>query len=119
MLKKLKLSSEDKAARRKQRVLDDEKLVLDGWQKNSEQGKLKFSLKFGAFTWGFPTFVIYSVIMVVLNLVLKDSIRYNLFQAVFSLFFFIVFGTIYGMMLWNKNEKLYRNKFPYGKKVSK
>jgi|GEM_PF-1013577 len=117
MQKKVKLSSDDKAAKRKQRARDNEKLVLDGWQKNSEAGKMKFALKFGAFTWGLPTFVIYSVIMVLLNTVLDDTVKYNVSQALFSLFFFIVFGTFYGMSLWKKNEKIYRNKFPYGKKA--
>jgi len=117
MLKKEKLSSKDKAAKRKQRELENEKLVLDGWQKSSEQGKMKYSLKFGAFTWGLPTFVIYSAIMLLLNFVIKDSVKYNIYQALLSLVFFIVFGTLYGMSLWKKNEKIYRNKFPYGKKA--
>lgn len=119
MVKKEKLSSEDKANARKQRALENEKLVLDGWQKNSDQGKMKFALKFGAFTWGLPTFAIYSIIMIVLNMIIEDSVKYNIYQAILSLLFFIIFGTVYGMTLWNKNEKIYRNKFPYGKKASK
>jgi len=119
MVKKEKLSTEDKARARKQRALENEKLVLDGWQKNSDQGKMKFALRFGAFTWGLPTFAIYSVIMIVLNMIIEDSVKYNIYQAILSLVFFILFGTVYGMTLWKKNEKIYRNKFPYGKKTSK
>lgn len=119
MFKKEKLSSEDKETLRKQREIESEKLILDGWQKNSELGQMKYALKFGAFTWALPTFAIYSVIMIVLNRIIEDSVKYNLYQALFSLFFFVVFGTFYGTTIWKKNEKIYRNKFPYGKKASK
>ncbi len=116
MVKKEKKSTEDRATKRKQRALENEKLILDGWQKNSDQGKMKFALRFGTFSWGLPTFVIYSVIMIILNLIVEESVKYNIYQALLSLIFFIVFGTVYGMTLWKKNEKIYRNKFPYGKK---
>jgi hypothetical protein len=117
MQKKQKLSSEEKKARRKAIELENEKAVLDTWQKNSDLGKKKYALRFGAFTWGIPTFLIYSAIMIVFNFFIKEGVRYDLFQAAFALVFFFIFGTVYGMVLWNKNEKLYRKKFPYGKRT--
>ena len=116
MQKKQKLSSEEKKAKRKAIELENEKAIIDNWQKSSDQGKYKYAIRFGAFTWGFPTFLIYSAIMIVFNFFIKDGVKYDLFQAFFALFFFFIFGTVYGMVLWNKNEKLYRKKFPYGKK---
>lgn len=106
----------DRATKQKMRAAENEKLIYDTWPQSRENGKLKFVLRFGAITWGLPTFLIYSAIMIVLNFFVKESVKYDFVQAVIAILFFIIFGTIYGHFIWNKNEKIYRKKFPYGKK---
>ncbi|MDH8676546.1 hypothetical protein QE109_00235 [Fusibacter bizertensis] len=107
----------DRDAKKKARDAENDKLVYDTWPQTREQGKLKFTFRFGALTWGFPTFLIYSAIMIILNFFIKESVKYNIMQAAFSLFFFILFGMIYGLFLWKKNEKVFLKKYPYGKKT--
>ncbi len=109
----------DRKATKKNKEAETEKLIYETWPQSREQGKLKFTFRFGALTWGFPTFLIYSAIMIILNFFIKESVKYNIYQALFSLFFFVLFGMVYGLFLWNKNEKIYLKKFPYGKKINK
>jgi len=116
MQKKQKLTAEEKKAHKKRIELENERIITEGWAENSKKGKMKYALRFGLLTWGIPTFVLYSIIMMILNLFVKSSMRYDLMQATFALFFFMVFGILYGRMLWSKNEKIYRKKYPYGKK---
>ncbi|GAB6109150.1 hypothetical protein [Fusibacter bizertensis] len=111
-----KKNQSDQSTKKKDREAENEKLIYDTWPQSREQGKLKFTFKFGALTWGFPTFLIYSAIMIILNFFIKESVKYNIPQALFSLFFFVIFGMVYGLFLWNKNEKIYLKKYPYGKK---
>ena len=116
MDKKKKLTSEEKKALKEKRQAENDQLVYDSWQQSRELGKMKFALRFGAYTWGFPTFLVYSVLMMLLNVIIKSSVKYDLYQAVFSLFFFIVFGTLYGLFIWRRNERIFTKKYPYGRK---
>lgn len=114
MQKKPKLSREEV---KKQRALENEKMVYENWQFNHEMGRFKYAFRFGAFTWGIPTFFVYTVIMLVMNFFLKESYKYDLYQAVIAFIFFILFGIAYGMVLWNRNEKIFLKKYPYGRKT--
>ncbi|HAS73916.1 MAG TPA: hypothetical protein DCS67_07205 [Clostridiales bacterium UBA8960] len=116
MDKKKKLTSEEKKQIKIERQKANEQLVYNSWQQSREIGKMKFALRFGAYTWGLPTFLVYSVIMMMLNFIIKTSVKYDLFQAIFSLFFFVLFGTFYGLFIWNRNEKIFVKKYPYGRK---
>lgn len=91
-------------------------MVYDNWQANRELGKRKFIIKFGVFSWGIGTYVIYWILMMVLNAVTKANAQFGLYQFAFTLVFFIIFGLIYGTILWYRNEKIFNAKFPYGKK---
>lgn len=115
-MSKKKLTSDEKKALKAKRQADNDQLVYDSWQQNRELGKMKFALRFGAYTWGLPTFLVYSVLMMILNAIIKSSVKYDLYQAVFSLFFFIVFGTLYGLYIWKRNERIFTKKYPYGRK---
>lgn len=115
MLKK-KSSAEERQKAKEQRKRDNEQLIYDSWHNSRALGKNKFALKFGIITWGLPTFIFYSVLMIVLNAIFKSPFPYDLYQAAISLFFFVFFGTIYGLVIWRRNEKIFLKKFPYGKK---
>lgn len=119
MQKKVKLTAEEKKELKRLAALENERAITEGWADNSNMGKNKYALRFGLLTWGLPTFVLYSVIMLILNLFVKSGMKYDLIQASFALVFFCVFGIFYGRSLWKKNEKIYRNKYPYGKKATK
>ncbi len=106
----------DKLEQKRKRQKETERQIFDTWQGSSELGRMKYAMKFGFYTWGIPTFTIYSLIMLVLNALVKTTVRYDLYQAGFALFFFVIFGIGYGMVIWNRNEKIFRSKFPYGKK---
>ncbi|GAU78991.1 hypothetical protein [Fusibacter sp. 3D3] len=92
-------------------------MVYDNWQANREMGKLKFVIKFGVLSWGIGTYVIYWFLMMVLNAITKANAEFSLYQYGFTLIFFIIFGLIYGTILWHKNEKVFTAKFPYGRKT--
>ncbi len=92
-------------------------MVYENWQSNREMGKLKFVFKFGVLSWGIGTYVIYWLLMFILNAITKANAEFNLFQFVFTLIFFIVFGLIYGVILWHRNEKIFKTKYPYGRKT--
>ena len=119
MQKKKKLTRDEKFELKVKREQEQEKLVLDNWQTSSELGKLKFSMKFGVMSWGLPTFAIYSIIMIIVNMFSKTGIIYGWVQALIAFVFFIIFGMFYGSSLWKKNEKLFRSKYPYGRRSTK
>lgn len=116
MDKKKKLTTEEKKSLKEKKQAENEQLVYDSWQQSRELGKMKFALRFGAYTWGLPTFLVYSVLMMLLNAIIKSSVKYDLYQAAFSLFFFVVFGTLYGLFIWKRNERIFTKKYPYGRK---
>lgn len=89
--------------------------VLDNWKANREMGKKKYIIKFGVVTWGISTFVIYWILMFVLNAVTKSQGNFTIYQVIISLIFFAIFGAIYGNILWKRNEKIYKEKHPYAK----
>lgn len=114
-----KTSAEERRKNKEQRKSDNEKMIYDSWPNSRALGKNKFALRFGIITWGLPTFVFYSVLMIVLNAIFKSPFPYDIYQAAISLFFFVFFGTIYGLVIWRRNEKIFLAKFPYGKKTVK
>ncbi|MBF4691847.1 YrzE family protein [Fusibacter ferrireducens] len=92
-------------------------MVYENWPANRALGKRKFVFKFGALSWGLGTYVIYWIMMMILNLITKSNAAFNLYQFIFTLLLFIVVGSIYGIILWHRNEKIFKTKYPYGRKA--
>lgn len=91
-------------------------LVYENWQANREMGMKRYIIQFGVFSWGVATFVFYWILMFIFNKLLKLETGFSFYQMLFSLLFFVVFGAVYGFILWHRNEKLFNAKYPYGKK---
>ncbi len=91
-------------------------MVYENWQANRDLGKRKFVIRFGVFSWGIGTFVIYWILMMILNAVTKANAQFTIYQFLMTLAFFMIFGVIYGIILWHRNEKIFNTKYPYGKK---
>jgi hypothetical protein len=102
-------------SKREQRNIEQKKAILKTWPDQREMGKKKYIFKFGFLNWGVSTFAIYSIFMMLLNNFTNIGQEYTLYQAVYSFLFFLIFGLFYSNATWNKNEKMFKEKFPYKK----
>ncbi|MBE0450687.1 MAG: hypothetical protein IBX70_07560 [Clostridia bacterium] len=101
--------------KREQRRQDYENQIFENWQIKRDEGKWHFILRFGLLTWGASTFALYWVIMMILGKIGGLGNLFTWFQAIYSFVFFILFGILYGLVLWNRNEKIFKKKYPYGR----
>lgn len=92
-----------------------EKDILDNWGPQREKGKKNFIVKFGILTWGTSTFLLYWLLLTLINWLTKSNTPFVLTQMLISYALFLVFGVAYGLILWQRNEKIYLKKFPYKK----
>lgn len=90
-------------------------MVYDSWQTSRDRGKFQFILKFGIVSWGVFTFVIYWAIMLILNSLFKMGAPVTLQLLVLTALGFMVAGVVYGHVLWNRNEKIFLKRYPYGR----
>lgn len=90
-------------------------MIYDNWQSNRDKGKLNFILKFGVVSWGFFTYVVYWGIMLLLNILFKAAAPITVPMLVFTGVGFVLAGVVYGHVLWNRNEKIFLKRYPYGK----
>lgn len=104
-----------KISKREERKRAQREEVLKNWPEQRKMGKKKYVLKFGILNWGITTYVIYWLMMIVVSSIGKTGASYNAVQMLFSLFFFLVFGVFYSLMMWKRNEQMYKDKFPYRK----
>ncbi len=109
------------SSKREERKKEYEKNVLENWHTRREGGKWAFVFKFGVLTWGGVTFVLYWLLLSLLNWLTKAPTDGLIYQLITSVAIFIIFGVVYGIVLWTRNEKIYLKKFPYSqpKKKSK
>lgn len=98
-----------------EREQEYEKMIHENWKANRDQGKWKFVFKFGVLSWGGFTYVLYWAIVLLLNLVLQTKTPVSLVVVVFSAIGFLVAGAVYGIILWNRNEKIFLKRYPYGR----
>lgn len=103
--------SEKKALKEKE--LKDS--IYKNWGAISKAGKRKYILKFGTLSWAFPTFIIYSIFMFIVTRFMPSAYKYDTPQLLFALIAFMIGGMIYGNLMFNRNERIYRKKYPYKK----
>ncbi len=109
----------DKEAKKLERKASYEREIHNHWHTRREKGKWHFIWRFGVFTWGVTTFCFYWIFLWILIKLTGVSIPMyvaTFIQAIFYLSIFMIFGIFYGLYLWNKNEKIYLDKYPYGKR---
>lgn len=92
-----------------------EKDVIENWGNQREKGKKSFIVKFGILTWGLSTFLLYWLLLTFINWITKSNTPFALGQMILSMIIFLVFGIVYGHILWVRNEKIYLKKYPYKK----
>jgi hypothetical protein len=90
-------------------------LVMQKWPEQRKLGRGKYILKFGVLNWGVSTFAIYWLLMMGINAITKNGMAISTYQVAFSFVFFLLFGLAYSTTTWFRNEKIYREKFPYKK----
>lgn len=91
------------------------KMIHENWHANREKGKLQFVLRFGVLSWGGFTYVLYWGITMMLNILLNTGMKISLVAVLFSSIGFLVAGAVYGIILWNRNEKIFLKRYPYGR----
>ncbi|MBS7528245.1 hypothetical protein KHM83_16270 [Fusibacter paucivorans] len=89
--------------------------VLKNWPEQRKMGRMKYILKFGITSWGAPTFAIYWLLMTGINAVTKNDMKITPYQLAVSFMFFLLFGLAYSTTTWYRNEKIFREKYPYKK----
>ncbi|MDK2866067.1 MAG: hypothetical protein PWP51_2045 [Clostridiales bacterium] len=90
-------------------------VILKTWPEQRKLGRTKYIIKFGVLNWGVSTFAIYWLLMTGINAVTKTNMAITPFQVVFSFTFFLLFGLAFSTTTWFRNEKIYREKYPYKK----
>lgn len=105
----------DQTNKKEKRNQAYEKSIHENWHVQHKKGKWAFVLRFGILTWGVTTFVVYWLLLTVLNWIAKVDQPLISIQTGISFLIFMVFGVGYGLFIWRRNERIYLKKFPYGK----
>lgn len=94
-----------------------DKAVIESWESYRKLGRNKYIFRYGIVSWGLVTWLIYYAINLIVNMINPDwAIPLdNPFTIGMSIVFFAIGGLIFGIVLWNKNEKVYKKKYPYKK----
>ncbi|MDO4800284.1 MAG: hypothetical protein Q4A52_07215 [Bacillota bacterium] len=104
-------------SQREQRLKEQEELIYRNWGPISRQGRLSYAIKQATYRWALPTYAIYSVLMYFLSRFNAPGMYpYGWSQALIALVIFMVCGFFFGMYLFNRNERIYRKRFPYKSK---
>jgi uncharacterized membrane protein YidH (DUF202 family) len=101
--------------KREIRQQEYEQNIFDNWHTKRDAGKKNFIIKFGVLSWGLSTFGVYWILVFFMEKFTGNDQLLNLGQLLYTLIFFAAFGAVYGWMLWNRNEKIFKKKFPYGR----
>lgn len=109
------MAEKKKKLTKAERQAEYNQMIYDNWQFNREGGRLNFVLKFGVVSWGLFTFVIYWAIMLLLNGLFKMGAPITVQLLLITGVGFVFAGIIYGNVLWNRNEKIFLKKYPYGR----
>jgi len=102
-------------SKRELKKIEQKKTILKNWPEQRKMGKKKYIFKFGFLNWAVSTFALYCILMIILNHFTKNGQEFTLFQAIFAFVFFLIFGLIYSNATWRRNEKIFKEKFPYKK----
>lgn len=93
-----------------------EKDIHQNWHNQRKNGKKSFVIRFGILTWAGTSFMLYWVIVLLLGWITNNKQPYMMLQFFVTFILFILLGTLYGHLLWNRNEKIYLKKYPDKKK---
>lgn len=97
---------------RRQKREEYKKAVYREWGTFSAQGKGRYVLKKATYGWALQVFVIYCALMYTFAF-FSDYIIFDLYSVVVALVVFVVFGAVQGSMEFDRNERIYREKYPY------
>lgn len=103
------------SAARKERKEDHRQAVYKAWGPISAKGKLWFVFVKATYGWALQVFLLYTIIMYVLSRFIQ-AFYFDWLTVVIALFMFVLFGVIQGSLEFDRNEKIYREKYPYGHK---
>ncbi len=101
--------------KRRARMEQYKNAVYKEWGKISAQGKKKYVLIKATYGWALQVFLVYIAMMYVLSR-FNDAFIFDWFTVLFSAVIFVLFGAWQGSMEFDRNERIYREKFPYKKK---
>lgn len=101
--------------KRKARFEQYKKAVYREWGAISAQGKKKYVLIKATYGWALQIFLIYIAMMYVLSR-FSEAFVLDWFAVIFSAVIFVMFGALQGSMEFDRNERIYREKYPYKRK---
>lgn len=103
---------------RKAREEDHRQAVYKAWGPISAKGKGKYVLVKATYGWAFQVFALYTVIMFILSKLIS-SLYFDWLSVLIAFVMFVLFGIIQGSMEFDRNERIYRQKYPYHHKKKK
>lgn len=109
---------EKRKERRRKMQEDYIKSVYQNWGPISEKGKTRYMLVKATYGWALQVFLIYIVLMYIMSKFNKNFI-FDWITVLFAAVIFFIFGLIQGAGEFNRNEKIYREKYPYSYKPKK
>ena len=109
-------TDEKKLSGRERRQRENEQNIFENWQSARNMGMKKYLLRHGVLTWGVSTFIVYWILVAIMNQFNSIKTPMSLPNLIFTFLMFAVFGLIYGALVWRRNERIFKKKYPYGRK---
>lgn len=100
--------------RRQQREQELKNHIYKTWGPISAAGKQKYALKQATYGWALQVLAVYSILMIILS-AFNSSFVFDWISFTSALVIFSLFGYIQGSFEFNRNERIYREKYPYKK----
>ncbi len=101
--------------KRNQRMAEHRQSIYKNWGPISAKGKYYYALKQATVGWAWPILIIYVLMMYLLSK-LNDVFTLEFSSIAMAGIVFMAFGFFQGSAEFNRNEKIYREKYPYGNK---
>jgi hypothetical protein len=102
--------------KKSRRQSETERYVFENWPGLRSMGKGKYIIRHGFLTWGVSTFTVYWILVAIMNRVSEVKTPLTVLNFAFTFFMFAIFGMVYGELIWRRNERIYKRKYPYVKK---
>lgn len=100
--------------RRQQREQELKQHIYKTWGPISTAGRQRYALKQATYGWALQVLAVYSILMIILSM-FNNNFVFDWITFFSALVIFSLFGYIQGIIEFNRNEKLYREKYPYKK----
>ncbi len=101
--------------KRQKKAEEYKKTIYKEWGQVSERGKYYYGLKQATVGWAWPILVIYVFMMFMLSK-LNEAFVFDWTTISTAGIIFMAFGFFQGITEFNRNEKIYRQKYPYKNK---